>query len=64
MLVSELYVPGQDYATTSYGRSGIIRSAACLKPLPERSASTQECRLRSTSWEGPQPGHEPGALCA
>jgi hypothetical protein len=63
--LTELYVLGQGYATTSSGRSGIIRpAAACLKPLPEGSASTQECRLRSTSWAGRQAGHEPGALCA
>ncbi len=36
----------------------VIRpGATCLKPLPERSASTQEYRLRSTSWAGRQAGH-------
>jgi len=57
--LNELCVPNQDPCDNLMRQDrGIICPAAiCLKPLPERSASIQECPLRSTSWVARQAGH-------
>jgi len=48
---------GECRRCTCGGARGIIGPAAsCLKPLPERSASTQECPLRLISRAGRQEG--------
>lgn len=57
--LNELYVPSQDLCNNLIwqDRSTIRPAATCLKPLPERSASTQECPLRSTCSAAWRAGH-------